>query len=104
MSYVALDGIIGFFWGERRSCALLDLGDLGMQHIKRKGNKSTVIFFRHVMKNRWELCWQRRQIVIQGLRKKGQFQAALEKGRRPLEDPATSQTKTKLISTDGGDQ
>jgi hypothetical protein len=92
-----------FFWGER-SYALLDLGDLGMQHIKRKLNKSIVYYICHVMKNRWELCGQRRQIVIQGLRKKGQFQDALEKGRRPLEDPATSQTKTKLISTDGGDQ
>jgi hypothetical protein len=75
-----------------------------MQHIKRKGNKSTVYYICHVMKNRWELCGRRRQIVIQGLRETGQFQDALEKGRRPLEDPATSQMKTKLVSTDGGDQ
>jgi len=56
------------------------------------------------MKNRWELCGRRRQIVIQGLRETGQFQDALEKGMRPLEDPATCQTKTKLVSTDGGEQ
>jgi hypothetical protein len=103
VSYVALDGIIGFFWGER-SYALLDLGDLGMQHIKRKGNKSTLYYICRVMKNRWELCGRRRQIVIQGLRETGQFQDALEKGRRPLEDPAMCQTKTKLVSTDGGEQ